>query len=81
MPIARAGRLADLVVAEQQCCPFLTFRITLAGGHVVLDAHAPDGAQALLAGLLGEQAPHGVPGEAPEEEATEPSQARLSGAG
>lgn len=56
LPVARAGRLADLMVAEQQCCPFLTFRLTLAGDHVALDAHAPDAAEALVAALFGERA-------------------------
>lgn len=56
LPIARAGQLAGLVVAEQQCCPFYTFRLTLAGDHVELDAHAPDGSEALVAGLFREQA-------------------------
>lgn len=56
LPIARAGQLAELVVAEQQCCPFFTFRLTLAGDHVELDAHAPDGVEALVTALFGEQA-------------------------
>lgn len=55
LPIGRAGQLAQLAVAEQQCCPFFTFQLTLAGDHAELDAHAPDGAEALVAGLFGEQ--------------------------
>lgn len=57
LPITRASELAQLVVAEQECCPFFTFRLTLAGDHVELDAHAPDGAETLFTGLFGEQAP------------------------
>lgn len=56
LPIARAGELAQLVVAEGQCCPSFTFRLSLAGGHVELDAYAADGAERLVAHLLGEQA-------------------------
>jgi MerR family transcriptional regulator, copper efflux regulator len=56
LPIGRADQLARLVVAEQQCCPFFTFRLTIAGEHVELDAHAPDGAEALIKGLFDEQA-------------------------
>lgn len=55
LPIASASQLAQLVVAEQHCCPFFTFRLTLAGDHVELEARAPDGAESLLADLFGEQ--------------------------
>jgi len=57
LPIAHAAQLARLVVAEQQCCPFFTFRLTLACDHVELDAHAPDGAEDLVAALFSDQAP------------------------
>jgi MerR family transcriptional regulator, copper efflux regulator len=56
LPIARASELAQLVVAEQRCCPFFTFRLTLAGDHVGLDAYGPGGVEPLIAGLFGEQA-------------------------
>lgn len=44
LPLARARKLAQLVV-----------RLTFAGDHVEFDARAPNGADLLLANLLGEQ--------------------------
>lgn len=51
LPAVRAGRLAELVVAEQRCCPFLTFELTFSGEHVALTVHAPEGAEPLVATL------------------------------
>ncbi|MEU4359312.1 hypothetical protein [Streptomyces virginiae] len=31
MPVAQAARVAELVAAEQQCCPFFDFRLHLDG--------------------------------------------------
>lgn len=56
LPITRAAQLAELVVAEQQCCPFFTFRLTLANEYVELDVHAPAAAQPLVADLVRAQA-------------------------
>ncbi|QJY47810.1 MerR family transcriptional regulator [Pseudonocardia broussonetiae] len=52
LPAVDAGRLAELVVAEQQCCPFFTFELTFIGATVVLTAHAPEGAEPLVAALF-----------------------------
>ncbi|MDN5749574.1 MAG: MerR family transcriptional regulator [Pseudonocardia sp.] len=52
LPAARAGRLAELVVAEQRCCPFITFELTFSGTHIALTAHAPEGAEPLVAVLF-----------------------------
>lgn len=48
--------LTALVVAEQQCCAFFTFTITLDGGGVTLEVRAPDGGQSVVATLFGEAA-------------------------
>jgi MerR family transcriptional regulator, copper efflux regulator len=52
LPAGRAAELAALVVAEHECCPFFTFRITLAGQVVELHATAPESAAPLLAELF-----------------------------
>lgn len=52
LPAARAGELAELVVAEHECCPFLAFRLSLAGERVELEVRAPEPAEALLAELF-----------------------------
>lgn len=54
LPAERAAGLAALAVAEQECCPFFTFRITLAGTYVELEAHAPGSAESLVAALFAE---------------------------
>ncbi|MCX6464015.1 MAG: MerR family transcriptional regulator [Pseudonocardiales bacterium] len=53
LPADRAGRVAELVVAEQQCCPFFAFELTFSGPHVALTAHAPTGAEPIVALLWG----------------------------
>lgn len=53
LPSERAGRVAELVVAEQRCCPFFAFELTFSGPDVALTAHAPEGAEPLVAALLG----------------------------
>lgn len=52
LPADRAGELARLVVAEQRCCPFFSFRIDFTGETVELVAHSADGADALMIGLF-----------------------------
>lgn len=47
------GTLAALVAAEQQCCAFFSFAITVDRRGVGLEVSAPDGAQALVAELFG----------------------------
>lgn len=53
LPADLAGPLAELVVAEQRCCPFITFDLAFRGAHLELTAHAPDGAEPLVAALFG----------------------------
>jgi MerR family copper efflux transcriptional regulator len=57
LPANRAAALAQLVVAEQQCCPFFSFRLTFAGAHIELVAHAPEGAETLAAALFDRDPP------------------------
>lgn len=52
LPMGRAGELAALVVAEHECCPFLTFRLTLTTAVVELQVRAPGGAAPVLAELF-----------------------------
>jgi MerR family copper efflux transcriptional regulator len=52
LPAVHAGRLAELVVAEQECCPFFTFELVFSGATVVLAVRAPEGAESLVAALL-----------------------------
>ena len=52
LPADRAATLAQLIVAEQQCCPFFSFRLTFAGAHIELVAQAPEGAEPLVAALF-----------------------------
>jgi MerR family copper efflux transcriptional regulator len=62
MPADRAARAAGLAAAEQQCCPFLDFRLHLLAGRLHLEVRAPAGAAGLLAGLLSQdEAPAGCP--------------------
>lgn len=49
----RLDEVAALVAAESRCCAFLAFRLAVGPGGVTLDAHAPQGAGALLRELLG----------------------------
>lgn len=51
LPADRAGRVAELVVAEQRCCPFFAFELTFSGPHIALTVHAPAGAEPLVAAL------------------------------
>lgn len=59
VPVASAGELADLVVAEHECCPFFTFHLTLSGRYAELEAHGPKEAEPLITALFG--APHPTP--------------------
>ena len=52
LPADRAAAVAQLIVAEQQCCPFFSFRLTFAGAHIELVAQAPGGAETLVAALF-----------------------------
>lgn len=47
------GQLALLVEAEQGCCGFFSFAITVDGRGLGLEVRAPSGAQAIVASLFG----------------------------
>ncbi|MYQ39214.1 DNA-binding transcriptional regulator, MerR family [Streptomyces sp. LamerLS-316] len=53
LPVERTGRVAELAAAEQQCCPFLDFRIHLDGPHLHLEVRAPAEGARLLNDLFG----------------------------
>jgi len=52
MPSDRAARVAELAAAEQQCCPFLDFRLDLTGQRLHLEVRAPAEAATMLTDLL-----------------------------
>ncbi|MGW6270733.1 MerR family transcriptional regulator [Streptomyces sp. NPDC055060] len=56
LPASRAGALAELAAAEQQCCPFFDFRLHFDGPVLHLDVRAPQEAAAMMAELLGPSA-------------------------
>ena len=47
--------LANLIQLEHQCCPFLTFRLTVepGDGSVLLEMTGPDGTKEFLAEVFG----------------------------
>ena len=47
------AELARLVVAEQDCCSFFSFALTVDGRGVGLEVTAPSGAESILADLFG----------------------------
>jgi MerR family copper efflux transcriptional regulator len=49
--------LARLVAAEQACCAFFSFTITVDGGGISLEVRAPEGAAAIVDELMGAPAP------------------------
>jgi MerR family transcriptional regulator, copper efflux regulator len=53
VPVAE---LARLVAAEQQCCAFLSFRITLDAEGITLEVNAPHEARGVVDSLLGRPA-------------------------
>ncbi|MFD6881832.1 MerR family transcriptional regulator [Rhodococcus sp. NPDC060084] len=54
LPVDRAGALARLAAAEQQCCPFFEFTLRLSGSRVVLEVEAPPEAAGMVRELFGE---------------------------
>jgi MerR family transcriptional regulator, copper efflux regulator len=52
IPAERAGDATRLAVAEQRCCPFLSFGLEFAGDRVVLTARAPEQARELVDALF-----------------------------
>lgn len=61
LPVELAEDATRLVVAEQRCCPFLSFQLTFAGSGIELTAHAPEGAEALVAALFTSDAGESCP--------------------
>lgn len=54
---APVSRIAELAVAEQQCCAFFSFALTVDGRGVALEITAPGDGEAVVAELFGEPAP------------------------
>ncbi|MFI6416490.1 MerR family transcriptional regulator [Streptomyces sp. NPDC050842] len=52
LPVERTARVAELAVAEQQCCPFFDFRLHLDGPRLHLEVRAPADGASLLADLF-----------------------------
>jgi MerR family copper efflux transcriptional regulator len=50
---APVDELARLMAAEQSCCQFFSFALTVDGRGVGLEVSAPDDGQAILAELFG----------------------------
>jgi hypothetical protein len=48
--------LSHLVAAEQRCCPFFAFAITIDARGIALEVRAPDGAEAIVVSLFGASA-------------------------
>ena len=52
-PTLDIADVARLAVAEQRCCAFLSFTLTIDGRGTALEVRAPDGAEAVVAELFG----------------------------
>ena len=52
-PVVALADLAALIAAEQQCCTFFTFTLTVDANGVALDVRTPPDAQQLADALLG----------------------------
>jgi MerR family transcriptional regulator, copper efflux regulator len=48
----RMRQIDTVVRRERECCPFLEFRVGLAGGSLTLDVTGPEGTASLLTELL-----------------------------
>ncbi len=48
--------LAELVAAEQRCCAFFSFAITVDARGIALEVRAPDGAEEIVESLFGPSA-------------------------
>nr|WP_030267265.1 MerR family transcriptional regulator [Streptacidiphilus jeojiense] len=57
LPTERAGAVAALAACEQECCPFLDFRLHLDGASFHLEVRAPAEGAALLAELFSAESP------------------------
>ena len=47
------GELAQLVAAEQQCCSFFAFTLTIDGRGIALEIGAPDEATEIVSAVFG----------------------------
>ena len=49
-----AGLVADLIIAERECCPFLTFQLTAESqmGALTLRVTGPDGTKEFLKSIF-----------------------------
>jgi hypothetical protein len=56
-----AGRTAELIAAETECCSFFTFRLTATAGSLVLEVAVPP-AQVAVLDALAERAGSSLPG-------------------
>ena len=61
LPAGRAAAVAGLAAAEQDCCPFLDFRLHLDGPVLHLEVRAPSDAADLLAALFTPDRPQATP--------------------
>ncbi len=52
VPAERAARLAELVEAERECCPFLEFTLAEDGDAATLEVRVPAEAEPILAGMF-----------------------------
>ncbi|MEV8313417.1 MerR family transcriptional regulator [Streptomyces sp. NPDC059900] len=52
LPVGRIARVAELAAAEQQCCPFLDFRLRPDGQRLHLEVRAPADGAGLLTDLF-----------------------------
>ena len=52
-----AGRTAELVATETECCSFFTFTLTATAGSLVLDIRVPAAHAAVLDGLASRTTP------------------------
>lgn len=52
-PDAPVGRIAELAVAEQQCCAFFRFALKVDGSGVALEVTSPGDGEAVVAELFG----------------------------
>lgn len=52
-PTVDVAAITTLAAAEQACCGFFTFTLTIAAGTVTLDITAPDDAQPMVDALVG----------------------------
>jgi hypothetical protein len=55
-PAVPVGRLAELLVAEQDCCRFFSFALTVDDRGTALEVRAPGDASSIVQALFGQPA-------------------------